>query len=174
MNKGRKDRRLEDDFELNESLGRDAVGEVFKARDRSTEVEVAVKRFDQWICESEKELLDYEKTLEQLKQEHLLASMHEKGVATTPGIMCIHTEPAYQTESWSCQPGHSACTCEDGRCQRLSQSERAFEECLILPLFHELTEEKQETVVATLKRVIASMRTRAPKKPNDAPLRRDE
>ena len=60
------------------------------------------------------------------------------GVATRRGIMCAHREPAYQKEPWrSAGP--------------LTESERAQEECILLPLYHELTHPDQELVASQLR-----------------------
>ncbi|MCL4785700.1 MAG: DegT/DnrJ/EryC1/StrS family aminotransferase [Verrucomicrobia bacterium] len=63
--------------------------------------------------------------------------MLDKGIATRRGIMCAHREPAYQQEAW-----HSA--------GALVESERAQEECILLPLHHHMTAEDQRRVVGGL------------------------
>ena len=49
-----------------------------------------------------------------------------------------HLEPAYRNTPWRAGPGG------------LVESERATDECILLPLFHELTTADQERVVETL------------------------
>ena len=68
----------------------------------------------------------------------LMQHMLEAGVATRRGIMCAHREPAYATEPWRAGP------------TGLEQSERAQDKNLLLPLFHEMTEDDQDYVVAAL------------------------
>ena len=58
-------------------------------------------------------------------------------VATRRGIMNAHCEPAYKEIKW-----RSAGS--------LQQSEAAQIECILLPLFHEMTEPEQDRVVSTL------------------------
>ncbi|MCP4654616.1 MAG: DegT/DnrJ/EryC1/StrS family aminotransferase [bacterium] len=79
--------------------------------------------------------------------ERLLAA----GIATRRGIMCAHREPAYAREPWSCGVERpSACSCPPARCRRLVESEKAQEQGLILPLFHQMSDRDQERVTAAL------------------------
>lgn len=73
-------------------------------------------------------------------QQEVMQAMLEAGVSTRRGIMCAHREPAYVGQPWAAGPSG------------LRESERAQDRCLILPLFHELTEEEQEAVVEALGR----------------------
>lgn len=71
-------------------------------------------------------------------QKQVMQSMLDAGVATRRGIMCSHREPAYKKESWrSAGP--------------LGQSERAQEECILLPLYHQLTSEEQQSIASQLR-----------------------
>jgi DegT/DnrJ/EryC1/StrS aminotransferase family len=55
------------------------------------------------------------------------------------GIMCAHRKPAYQSQLWrSAGP--------------LSESERVQEECILLPLHHQLTKEEQELIARIFER----------------------
>lgn len=63
----------------------------------------------------------------------------DRGVATRRGIMCAHREPAYAPQDWRGGP--------------LPESERAQDEVLLLPLFHDLSEEQMETVARALEEV---------------------
>jgi dTDP-4-amino-4,6-dideoxygalactose transaminase len=63
--------------------------------------------------------------------------MRDHGVATRPGIMCAHREPAYAKEPWRAAGP-------------LTESERAQDECILLPLYHDLTHEEQRIVVSEL------------------------
>jgi perosamine synthetase len=74
-------------------------------------------------------------------QKPVMQALLDKGIATRRGIMCSHLEPAYQKEPWrSAGP--------------LSESERAQEECILLPLFHQLTHEEQQFIAAQLRAVL--------------------
>jgi dTDP-4-amino-4,6-dideoxygalactose transaminase len=70
--------------------------------------------------------------------------------------MCAHLEPAYAQEPWSCGSGEGRCACPPPGCARLRESERAQEQCIILPLFHEMTDEEQERVADTLRQACAA------------------
>lgn len=72
-----------------------------------------------------------------------MQAMLDGGVATRRGIMCAHREPAYARERWR-SPGS------------LYESERAQEECILLPLFHQLTREEQNLIGAQLRTAIGS------------------
>jgi len=56
--------------------------------------------------------------------------------------MCSHREPGYAAEDWmKGSPG-------------LEHSERAQDQAILLPLFHQMTEEEQERVAATLRKAV--------------------
>jgi len=68
-------------------------------------------------------------------QRAVMQFMLDRGVATRPGVMCAHREPVYRDASrWT-----------------LPESERAQDRGLVLPLYHELTEEDQDRVVEVLR-----------------------
>ncbi|MFC1419629.1 DegT/DnrJ/EryC1/StrS family aminotransferase [Streptacidiphilus cavernicola] len=69
-------------------------------------------------------------------RDDLLAVLAEAGVSARRGIMASHLEPAYQ--------GHPAAP--------LPVTERISRDSLILPLFHTMTEDQQDRVVAVLRR----------------------
>jgi len=72
--------------------------------------------------------------------------MLDAGIATRRGIMNAHLEPAYRTEPWKCAHGRTnGCAC-------LRESELAQQHCIILPLYHEMTD-------ATLRRVTDLLRS---------------
>lgn len=83
-------------------------------------------------------------------QGQVMQTMLDAGIATRRGIMCIHREPAYRTEPWSCGRQSGRCGCAAETCQKLAESERAQDTSIILPLYHEMTETDQEYVVTTL------------------------
>lgn len=68
-------------------------------------------------------------------QRAVMQRMLDRGIATRRGIMCAHREPAY-TES----PLRFA----------LPESERAQDECILLPLYPQMTEDEQTHVVSVL------------------------
>jgi perosamine synthetase len=70
-------------------------------------------------------------------QRAVMQQMLDDGVSTRRGIMCSHREPVYAATS--------------GR-QPLPHSEAAQEQCIILPLYPQMTPQEQEQVVDALKR----------------------
>jgi len=72
-----------------------------------------------------------------------MQALLDRGIATRRGIMCAHREPAYRNQSWrSVGP--------------LSESERAQEECILLPIYHQLTKEEQELIASELREAITA------------------
>jgi dTDP-4-amino-4,6-dideoxygalactose transaminase len=87
-------------------------------------------------------------------QRKVMQFMLDKGVATRRGVMCAHREPAYANEPWSCGIGPGPCGCRPGTCRRLGESERAEDQCIILPLFHQMTELDQDRIITTLREAV--------------------
>jgi len=85
-------------------------------------------------------------------QKKVMQSMLNEGVSTRRGVMCAHREIAYSQEPWSCGIGPGTCDCPTGSCARLSNSERAQDQAILLPIFHQLTETELARVVSTLDR----------------------
>jgi len=85
-------------------------------------------------------------------QQTVMQEMLNLGIATRRGVMCAHREPAYRHETWSCGEGPSLCGCPQGTCRHLTESEGAQDGCIILPLFHTMTDKEQATVADALKR----------------------
>jgi perosamine synthetase len=81
----------------------------------------------------------------------VMQSLLDVGISTRRGIMCSHREPAYHQEAWACGNSQGSCDCEVGQCDRLTESEKAQDDSIILPLFHQITEHEQEYVVEILK-----------------------
>ena len=71
-------------------------------------------------------------------QWQVMQSMLDRGIATRRGIMCSHREPAYQN-MYRIGPGG------------LRRSEEAQDRNILLPLFHQFTEEEQDRVVEGLR-----------------------
>jgi dTDP-4-amino-4,6-dideoxygalactose transaminase len=57
--------------------------------------------------------------------------------------MCSHREPAYPPGSWRFAGP-------------LSKSERAQEECILLPLYHQLTREQQQFIASEFRAVLTA------------------
>lgn len=91
-------------------------------------------------------------------QRQVMQYMLEARVATRRGIMNAHREPAYSCELWSCGVALRTCNCPPGNCDRLKESERAQDQCLILPLFQQMSEADQDVVVAALRQGIKQTR----------------
>ncbi|MFH1419420.1 MAG: DegT/DnrJ/EryC1/StrS family aminotransferase [Planctomycetota bacterium] len=84
-------------------------------------------------------------------QRAVMQSMLDAGVATRRGVMCAHREPAYAAGVWSCGVAPGVCDCPPGQCVRLSESECAQDQTILLPLFHTMTEADQDRVVSALR-----------------------
>jgi perosamine synthetase len=82
-------------------------------------------------------------------QRRVMQAMLDAGVATRRGVMNAHREPAYDRKLWRC--GDDGCDCQPGTCARLRHSERAQDRSIVLPLFHQMTESDQDTVIAALR-----------------------
>ena len=74
-------------------------------------------------------------------QRTFMQRMLDAGIATRRGVMNAHRERAYPAGTWRSPGG-------------LSQSEEAQDTTVILPLFHQLTEEDQDRVIDTIARVM--------------------
>jgi len=74
----------------------------------------------------------------------VMQAMLDRGVSTRRGILCAHREPAYPPETWRAAPGPDA----------LAESERARDQCVLLPIYHDLAPDEQEYVVETLRTAI--------------------
>lgn len=88
---------------------------------------------------------------ERVDQRNVMQMLLDKGIATRRGVMCAHREPAYPKGTWLCGCEEGDCDCNNGVCEMLRESEKAQDNCLILPLFNGITVEEQERVVAALK-----------------------
>ncbi|MEH2139979.1 DegT/DnrJ/EryC1/StrS family aminotransferase [Nostoc sp.] len=89
--------------------------------------------------------------IEKYDQLQIMQKMLDAGISTRRGIMCAHRESTYQSEPWSCGVEPKACECKVGKCDRLSESEQAQDRTVLLPLFHQMTQEEQDYVVKVLK-----------------------
>lgn len=81
-------------------------------------------------------------------QTDIMQQLLDNGISTRRGIMCAHREKAYAApDAWSC--GSAGCS-SPRTCHHLRNSEYAQDHGLILPLFHQLTEDEQDSVVSAL------------------------
>lgn len=94
---------------------------------------------------------------ERCDQRRVMQVMLDAGVATRRGIMCAHREPASGRETWSCGTPPGGCHGPPGTCARLREGERAQENTLILPLFHDMTQAQQDAVVNALREACAAV-----------------
>lgn len=84
-------------------------------------------------------------------QRETMQKMLDAGVSTRRGIMNTHREPAYASQPWRCE--HSAAGGEFSAargCAELVESELAQDRCILLPLYHTMTEVEQDHVIAAL------------------------
>jgi dTDP-4-amino-4,6-dideoxygalactose transaminase len=90
-------------------------------------------------------------------QRQAMQSMLDAGVSTRRAVMCAHREPAFaQHEPWSCGSVlETGCNHTAGQCRRLTESERAQDDGIILPLFDQMTDADQDTVVAALRAAVS-------------------
>jgi dTDP-4-amino-4,6-dideoxygalactose transaminase len=70
-------------------------------------------------------------------QRSVMQHLLDARIATRRGVMCAHREPAYPAGTWSARGS-------------LVESERAQDHGVILPLFHDLSDDDQDRVVAAL------------------------
>lgn len=80
---------------------------------------------------------------EKNEQKQVMQRMLDAGVGTRRGIMCAHREPAYSHEAWSCGVTGK-------NCDRLTESERAQDRTILLPLFHQMSELEQDWAIDKL------------------------
>jgi dTDP-4-amino-4,6-dideoxygalactose transaminase len=78
-----------------------------------------------------------------LDQRRVMQRLLDEGISTRRGVMNAHREPAYPPGSWRAAGP-------------LTRSERAQDTVIVLPLYHQMTDEDQQRVVAALKRAVSS------------------
>lgn len=74
-------------------------------------------------------------------RDEIMEELLQKGIATRRGIMAIHLEPVYEQKFGK---------------QSLPETEKAFQETLIMPLYPAMTQEEQDHVIDSLKEALAS------------------
>jgi len=90
-----------------------------------------------------------------LDQRTVMRQLRDRGIATQRGIMCAHREPAYPQGTWTCGKNEK-CECAPYACERLRNSEWAQDHAILLPLYPQMTEEEQDTVVKALWEVVSA------------------
>jgi len=73
-----------------------------------------------------------------VSRDELMQKMLDRGISTRRGIMASHREPPYAGENWDA---------------RLPETNRATDESIILPLFHQMTEEEQDYVLDSIREI---------------------
>ncbi|HKI33712.1 MAG TPA: DegT/DnrJ/EryC1/StrS family aminotransferase [Gemmataceae bacterium] len=76
-------------------------------------------------------------------QRRVMQHLLDVGVASRRGVMCTHREESFPPGSWRGGPGG------------LAESERAQDRCVILPLYHQMTEADQDRVASALREACA-------------------
>jgi dTDP-4-amino-4,6-dideoxygalactose transaminase len=77
-----------------------------------------------------------------VKRDALMQSMLERGISTRRGIMASHREKPYLDAKWD---------------KRLPETNAAADECMILPLFHQMLEEDQNFVIESLRGIASGI-----------------
>jgi len=77
-------------------------------------------------------------------QDEVMQALLDREVATRTGVMCAHREPAYATG------GPEPC-----RMDALPESEAAQDRCLMIPLYHQITDEQMVWVAESLAEALA-------------------
>jgi perosamine synthetase len=76
-----------------------------------------------------------------VSRDELMQKLLDRGISTRRGIMSSHREPPYAGGNWDA---------------RLPETTRATDESIILPLFHQMSEEDQDYVVESIREVAAN------------------
>lgn len=83
-------------------------------------------------------------------QRAVMQTMLDIGVATRRGVTNAHREPAYSAKDWDCGSA-GTCSCPPHTCARLSESERAQDRSIAIPLYPQMTDADQDNVVYALR-----------------------
>jgi len=73
-----------------------------------------------------------------VSRNELMQSLLDQGISTRRGIMATHSQAPYASHQW-----------------HLPETDRVTSECIILPLFHQMTEEEQDYVLDRIRHVDA-------------------
>jgi len=77
-----------------------------------------------------------------LEQRRVMQCLLDEGISTRRGVMNAHREPAYPPGSWRATGP-------------LTRGEQAQDTVIVLPLYHQMTDEDQQRVVAALRRAVS-------------------
>lgn len=77
---------------------------------------------------------------DRVDQQAVMQTMLDNGISTRRGIMNSHREAAWPPGSWRGGP--------------LTESEKAQDHCIILPLYHQMTENEQDIVIEKMKQAV--------------------
>jgi dTDP-4-amino-4,6-dideoxygalactose transaminase len=77
-----------------------------------------------------------------LDQRRVMQRLLDEGISTRRGVMNAHREPAYPAGSWRASGP-------------LTRGEQAQDTAIVLPLYHQMTDEDQQRVVAALTRAVS-------------------
>ncbi|MFZ3213774.1 MAG: DegT/DnrJ/EryC1/StrS family aminotransferase [Terriglobales bacterium] len=75
-----------------------------------------------------------------ISRDDLMQKLLDRAISTRRGIMASHREPPYAAGNWDA---------------RLPETNRATDETIILPLFHQMTEEEQDYILDSIREVAA-------------------
>lgn len=70
-----------------------------------------------------------------ISRDALMQELLDRGISTRRGIMATHREAPYRSARWD---------------RELAEANRATDDCIILPLFHQMTEEEQSFVLDSI------------------------
>jgi dTDP-4-amino-4,6-dideoxygalactose transaminase len=73
-------------------------------------------------------------------RDDLMQQLLDRGIATRRGIMASHREAPYRNARWE---------------RELPETNAATDDCIILPLFHQMTEDDQEFVLESIREIAA-------------------
>lgn len=82
-------------------------------------------------------------------RDRVMQSMLGASIATRPGIMCCHQTETYWTQPWLCHATEPPCATHP-HCARLTESEAASAETVVLPLFPEMKDDDVDRIVSVL------------------------
>ena len=87
----------------------------------------------------------------ELAQRAVMQLLLDAGISTRRAAMNAHREAAYPPGTWYCGVSRTACTCGGpGGCECLRRSEQVQDTAVVLPLFHQMTEDDQDRVIFSL------------------------
>ena len=92
----------------------------------------------------------------ELAQRAVMQLLLDAGISTRRAAMNAHREAAYPPGTWYCGVSKTACTCGGpSGCKCLRRSEQVQDTAIVLPLFHQMTEDDQDIVIAALTEAVA-------------------